>query len=249
MADDEFVPDYGQESNYGLGDGIGVIAGPDYVAPVAGPTTTNYVPPDVGYTPVTIPAYDVPAYDVGTYDIGLPTPPVEQGWVANTMDFVSGAFGGVYNFLNPAPEMYTDHAASMGYPVLGEDVLATMDPGKLALYHDNQRQLKSKFSSDQNKATWNPGTWGFDQWQAVIGAGIGLYQYNENQELQEENRKANSPEGQAQARIDYVNELEAGGFDQYGNPLTSGAGGGGGSSSSGGGGIVTSNHSQSPFLT
>jgi hypothetical protein len=183
MADDEYVPDYGQDTSYGMDTTYGLDI------PVAGPTMTNYVPPDVGYTPVTIPAYDVPAYDVGTYDIGLPTPPVEQGWVANTMDFVSRAFGGVYNSLNPAPEMYTDHAANMGYPVLGEDVLATMSPGNLALYNDNQRQLKSQFSADQNKATWNPGTWGFDQWQAVIGAGIGLYQYNENQELQEENRK------------------------------------------------------------
>ena len=241
MPDDELIDSeiYGGDVSLGISDyGSGAIDELVYAA-------EQYDSGDTGYTPVTIPAYDVPAYDVGTYDIGLPTPPVEQGWVANTMDFVSGAFGGVYNFLNPAPEMYTDHAAKMGYPVLGEDVLATMDPGKLALYNDNQRQLKSQFSADQNKATWNPGTWGFDQFATVIGAGIGLYQYNENQDLIKEKREADTPERQAEDQITYLQALRDAGFNSSGQALTDVEA----SQNSGGGAISTSNHSTNPFLT
>jgi len=217
-------------------------------------SNTEIVPYDVGgyesndfgsYEP-SIPSYDIGASDINlTFDAPAAYIPPEQGWVANTMDFVSGAFGAVHNFLNPVPEMYTDHAANMGYPVLGEDVLATMDQGKLAVYNENQSQLKSQFSADQNKATWNPGTWGFDQWATVIGAGIGLYQYNENQDLKKEQREANTPERQAEDHITYLQALRDAGFNSSGQALTDVEA----SQNSGGGAISIDNHSQSPFLT
>ena len=237
----EFVPYYGQESNYGLGDGIGVIAGPDYVEPVAGPALTNYVPDDIGLSTMSLPTYDVPAYDVGTYDIGLPSQPVDQPWYKDVGNFAFNTVPGyIGDLLSPQQDSLESILGGLTKPGEGASQSEIED------YRFIRNQAVLDYRSDKNKASINPGTWGFQEWSTLGIAGLGLYEYLEGKSDRKKLAEDNTPERKAEDRIAYLQALRDAGFNSSGQALTDVEAS---QESSGGGAVVTGNHSTNPFLT